>query len=223
MYSPDNVPHKGEERPRWIAAVDDPETARSAISGPPGRGFPSARDNYNAYEQPTEEDLRIFRAQMEALALTDHEKKERDRARREVQRHLMQKAKVRETLRTQRYLGFRKRKNDVSKDAQAGNAPSAHYEDSLSEIDLDKPSPYPQEGTVIFVCIDIEAHEYPPNQITEVGIATLDTADIVGVAPLTTGRKWYGKIRAKHFLVEESMHLQNKDFCRGNRDGFVFG
>lgn len=223
MDSPDNVPHKGEQRPRFFASIEDPETASSVKNAAPARDFLSARENKDAYEEPTEEDLANFRAQMEALALTDRERKERDKLRREAQRHILQKAKVREILRTQRYLGLRKRNGNDGNAAHGEQAAPSQIDDSGSELDLQQVTSHPQESSVVFICVDIEAYEFPPNPITEVGIATLDTADIAGLAPGTNGRNWFKKIRARHFLIEECRYMENRVHCKGNRDGFVFG
>lgn len=216
MSAPDN----GAPRPRYIAKCENPASAPSVKIAIPGRGWRPQNEPPNHVE-PSEEAMRDFRAQMEALALTDLRKRERDKVKRKTQRHLQQKAKACEIMRTQRYLGLRKKNADIGYGGQAGQNVSS--QDSSSELDLEMATPYPQEGSVVFICIDIEAYEFPPNPITEVGIATFDTADISGFAPGLNGHNWFRRIRARHFLVEEFRYLENKVHCIGNRDGFVFG
>lgn len=85
------------------------------------------------------------------------------------------------------------------------------------------PSPYTFEDDVIFVAVDVEAYERNHNIITEVGIATLDTRDIVNMAPFKNGEMWRPRIRARHFRIKEYAHLKNGDFIEGCPDRFDFG
>ena len=68
--------------------------------------------------------------------------------------------------------------------------------------------------------MDVESFERNHNQITEVGISTLDTYDLVGIAPGKGGKAWLPKIRARHFRIQEHAHLVNKDFIQGCADRF---
>lgn len=76
---------------------------------------------------------------------------------------------------------------------------------------------------VVFVAIDIEVHERAHSQITEIGIATLDTRDIAHLAPSENGLSWHSKIRARHFRIEEYAHHVNHEYVRGCPDRFEFG
>lgn len=220
MYAPNN----GTPRPRYIAWAADPLDAPSVKGAVPGRSYlpENERHGYDGYKDPTEKDMMNFLMQMEALAETERQRKERQKLKREKARHLQQKAKAREMMRAQRYLGLRKRRENAGDESQEHGLSSRGEKSGLA-LDLAKPAPYPQEGSVIFICIDVEAYEFSPNPITEIGVATLDTADIAGVAPGENGRNWFKKIRARHFLVKEFRHLENSHHCQGNRDGFVFG
>src|SRR5271163_4320162 len=62
----------------------------------------------------------------------------------------------------------------------------------------DKPAPYDQEGEVVFICIDVEANERNASQITEIGVATLDTRDLKSLTPGKRGENWSAKLRARH-------------------------
>jgi len=90
-------------------------------------------------------------------------------------------------------------------------------------IDIGKPAPYTQEDSVVFICIDVEAYERDHNLITEIGIATLDTADINTVSPGEGGIDWMRAVRARHFRITEHGHLKNQEFINGCADYFQFG
>lgn len=69
----------------------------------------------------------------------------------------------------------------------------------------------------------MESYERNHNLITEIGIATLDTADIIDVAPGQGGVNWFEHIRARHFRVKEYSNLINTEFVTGCPDRFEFG
>lgn len=76
---------------------------------------------------------------------------------------------------------------------------------------------------MVFVCVDVESYERAHHKITEIGIATLDTRDLAGVAPGKDGEHWRSKIRARHFRIRDNAHLVNSDFVVGCPDRFDFG
>jgi len=76
---------------------------------------------------------------------------------------------------------------------------------------------------VVFVCVDVESYERAHHKITEIGVATLDTRDLSGVAPGPHGEAWRAKIRARHFRIQEHAHLVNSQFVSGCPDRFDFG
>ncbi|KAE8451292.1 hypothetical protein EG329_004457 [Mollisiaceae sp. DMI_Dod_QoI] len=79
------------------------------------------------------------------------------------------------------------------------------------------------QDSVIFISVDVEAYEKNHKQITEIGVATLDTLDITKLAPGQGGENWMQKIRARHFRIIEHRHLINKLFVTGCPDNFEFG
>ena len=93
----------------------------------------------------------------------------------------------------------------------------------LEPLDIEKPAPHPFDRDVVFVSIDVEAFERNHNLITEVGISTLDTADIESLAPSQGGANWMEHIRSRHFRITDHEHLRNTTFCTGNPDKFQFG
>ena len=76
---------------------------------------------------------------------------------------------------------------------------------------------------MVFVCVDVEANERNSAQITEIGVATLDTRDLKSLLPGESGTNWLGKIRARHFRIDEYKHIRNTEFVSGCPDRFEFG
>lgn len=85
------------------------------------------------------------------------------------------------------------------------------------------PPPFPTEFDVRFVCIDVEAHESDNKTVTEVGIAILDTQDIVELSPGRSGSDWFDEIQAHHLRVAEVAHVVNSRFVQGCPGDFNFG
>lgn len=79
------------------------------------------------------------------------------------------------------------------------------------------------DDKIVLVAIDIEAYERSHRAITEVGIATLDTQDLINQSPGSNGEDWHQYIHARHFIIEEHKHFVNKDFVRGCPDKFEYG
>jgi hypothetical protein len=75
----------------------------------------------------------------------------------------------------------------------------------------------------VFVCVDVEANERNANQITEIGIAALDTRDLKSLVPGERGANWMTKIRARHFRINEYKHIVNTEFVSGCPERFEFG
>lgn len=94
--------------------------------------------------------------------------------------------------------------------------PSTHF-------NAETPASFEQEDSVVFVCVDVEAYEKDTKKVTEIGVATLDTKDIGGVAPGEGGKNWMPAIRARHFRINEHKHLNNSEFVNGCAGDFQFG
>ena len=73
---------------------------------------------------------------------------------------------------------------------------------------------------MVFVCVDVESYEKDHKKITEIGISTLDTLDLMSIPPGEGGLDWMKKIRARHFRIAEYAHLNNTEFIRGCADKF---
>jgi len=90
-------------------------------------------------------------------------------------------------------------------------------------VDPEQPSPFAFESSVIFICVDVEAYEFDQAKVTEIGIATLDTRDIAGLAPSAGASAWRAAVRSRHFRINEHLHLNNSVHVHGCADRFNFG
>lgn len=90
-------------------------------------------------------------------------------------------------------------------------------------LDVSLPVPFRFDRSVVFICVDIEAYEKDHGKITEIGIATLDTRDLEGVAPGENGENWRSLIQARHFRIRDYTHLVNSEFVSGCPGSFFFG
>jgi hypothetical protein len=97
------------------------------------------------------------------------------------------------------------------------------YGHNLHPLDLEKRVPHLFDRDVVFISVDVEAYERNHGQIMEVGISTLDTADIKPLAPGHSGFEWMKHIRSRHLRIVEHRHLQNTTFCFGDPKRFLFG
>ena len=83
--------------------------------------------------------------------------------------------------------------------------------------------PFRNEWSARFVCVDAEAYERNNSIVTEIGIAILDTDDIIGVAPGEKGQNWFPLIETHHLRVKEVSDMVNHEFVNGCPDYFDFG
>jgi hypothetical protein len=90
-------------------------------------------------------------------------------------------------------------------------------------IDVSLPPPFPFDHSAVFVCVDVESYERAHHKITEIGVATLDTCELVDLAPGPNGENWRSKIQAQHFRIQDHAHLVNSEFVSGCPDRFDFG
>ncbi|KAI1617326.1 hypothetical protein EDD36DRAFT_450974 [Exophiala viscosa] len=134
--------------------------------------------------------------------------------------------------RVQRYFGLRCKSGKVSypdpglswdeqEEFRVKQLKEAHI--ILDPLEVNAPAPLPFEKEPIIISVDIESYERAHNQITEIGVSTLDTLDLVGLPPGNNGKAWINQIRSRHFRIKGREHLVNKDFCVGNPDAFQFG
>ncbi|KAF2491538.1 hypothetical protein BU16DRAFT_621084 [Lophium mytilinum] len=80
-----------------------------------------------------------------------------------------------------------------------------------------------QPSSAILIAIDCEWHENEPRELTEIGIAMLDTRDIQGLEPGPNAENWLDKIWFYHLRIREHGHMLNTRFCPGHPDDFNWG
>ena len=119
---------------------------------------------------------------------------------------------MKQLARTQRYLGLRE------VDLVDGMKPAEGLKNP--DIDVSKPAPFAFERNVVFAAIDLEWYERNSGMVTEIGISTLDTADLEGLPPGDEAANWFSQIKARHFRVREHSDKVNKDFIVGCPDRF---
>ncbi|KAI1413700.1 hypothetical protein F5Y13DRAFT_179403 [Hypoxylon sp. FL1857] len=137
-------------------------------------------------------------------------KKDPELARRK--RFERQKGCGRMIKRTQRYLGLR-----------SPAAFTVHSSSSVEGWHVDMSAPFKMESSVRFVCVDVEAWERWTHDVTEVGLAVLDTQDIADVPPGTDGHDWFPLIRSYHFRIREHIDKINRIHVHGCPHLFNFG
>lgn len=147
-------------------------------------------------------------------------------------RILQQQDWIKSLKRAQRYVGLRPKAQPirtipgVDADRSVEREEAAQHERKLLETDnlsISQPVPHPFDNKVVFVCIDVESYERDHRQITEIGVSTLDTRDLIEIAPGQDGKNWMTQIRSRHFRITERAHLINTDFVKGSPDRFEFG
>ncbi|KAF1844507.1 uncharacterized protein K460DRAFT_404802 [Cucurbitaria berberidis CBS 394.84] len=196
--------------PRYLGRSHSREDYDNMVENTPNDMFRAAGEpSHPPLEGHTLED---FKQQMEELADIQKAKNKATRAKRQLDRHGKQRSMADQFKRTQRYLGLRPGMMDVT--AQPP---------SLGAVDPMSPAPFIFDQSVVFVCVDAESYERAHHKITEIGVATLDTRELIGVAPGIDGANWRNLIRARHFRVNEYRHLVNTDFVTGCPDNFDFG
>ncbi|OJD13377.1 hypothetical protein AJ78_06166 [Emergomyces pasteurianus Ep9510] len=175
-----------------------------------------------------------FKAKM--AAAVDATRKRNKAARKKKQGDRIQKLQdwCRALKRAQCYLGMRPRR---PRDIQPPPADALTWEEQkrvereyaltcgmiLVPFDINQPVPFPFASEPIFVCVDVEANEKAHRQITEIGVSTLDTLDLVGIAPGEGGCNWIAKIQSRHFRISEYSHIVNREYISGCPDRFEFG
>ncbi|KAL4795596.1 hypothetical protein BDV19DRAFT_389188 [Aspergillus venezuelensis] len=165
------------------------------------------------------EQLIAFEKMMEA-AISAAKGKFKSKSKAKKQRLRVQRdIDARETVsRAQCYLGLRQESSDFIEckwdEVAAPESP---------RLTVDSPVPYPFWQEPVFISVDVEVNERFHRQVTEIGISTLDTRDLVGVAPGPRGENWQSRIRSHHLRVLEYKHHVNQLYVRGCPDRFEFG
>ena len=182
--------------------------------------------------RPTERSFTAFKAKIERIISSTKKKKQATKQKRLYDRFLRHQDWVKQLKRAQRYLGLRPRATQIPVPNSATSwAEQQKRRDQdlravgvlLEPLDTSKPAPYVFESDPVIVCVDVEAYEWDHSKVTEIGVSTLDTLDLAGLALGDGGENWIAHIRSRHFRIHGREHLENKDFCSGSANNFQFG
>ncbi|KAL9094062.1 MAG: hypothetical protein Q9165_003732 [Trypethelium subeluteriae] len=190
-----------------------------------------ASDTGEPVSPADERSLEAFKHKIEAALKVNKARKNAAKAKKKDQRVKRQQDMVRMLKRAQRYLGIRPKSQRGSlsteifenwedeREAFAKISDQAH----VPPIDVEQAPPHPFDNTVVFICVDVEVWEKDHHSITEIGVSTLDTLDLIGVPPGRNGINWEPKIHKYHFRIKEYAHLVNSQYVEGCPDKFEFG
>ncbi|MCJ1284355.1 hypothetical protein MMC26_003686 [Xylographa opegraphella] len=238
-----NFSDDGQPRPRFLG-ISSSQAAFKAIEQQVPTMESLVKGTESLALDTDDKSFAAFKMKMDLGHMATHKKAKANKEKKKFQRVQQKEAWSRQLRRTQRYLGIRPRSETNT--WSGGKAPSLDepgqkWEDyvtakekydreirekhALPPLDVSYPVPYAFENSVVFVCVDVESFERSHSQITEIGISTLDTNDLIGLAPGPDGKDWMKKIISRHFRIKERVHLVNKDFVTGCPDRFekVFG
>ena len=218
---------EGSPRPRFLGRLTNLCSVIDLEAMIPGEG--SAAEEQEVLD---ERSLPIFRAKMSAAIQAGKQKSQHAKDKRRIDRMNVKKGWCAELKRAQCYLGLRPRGTARKEDFYGD--PNMSWDDSqraqeeyekaagirLPPIDLAASAPFPFDRNVVFVCVDVEAYERDQRRVTEIGISTLDTLDMIKVPPGERGEEWMKLMRCRHFRIVETSHLNNSEFISGCADRF---
>ncbi|KAJ8130076.1 hypothetical protein O1611_g3560 [Lasiodiplodia mahajangana] len=118
--------------------------------------------------------------------------------------------------RVQRYLGLRKATGHMSSHMPSKNSVATNW-------NVSKPAPFRPKESVRFVCVDVEADEKEATRVTEIGLAVLDTEDLIDTCPGEKGENWFPLVQAHHIRIKERCYIVNSEFVNGCPEAFDFG
>ncbi|RHZ66857.1 uncharacterized protein CDV56_101898 [Aspergillus thermomutatus] len=193
------------------------------------------------YEPPTEMDeVRLAYEQMIEYGINASKNKSRSKGSKAKKQQFRLQAEI-ELLQTRKkmhcYLGLRshhsldlpelidersweeKRNDDCSTAQRLDDTDST----GIPRLDMDYPAMFPFWKEPILISVDVECNERCHEQVTEVGISTLDTVDLVGIPPGENAEKWTSRIRSRHLRVREYGHIVNRQYVAGCPGSFEFG
>ncbi|KAI1154225.1 hypothetical protein F4825DRAFT_448706 [Nemania diffusa] len=127
-----------------------------------------------------------------------------------------QKDSGRMLKRVQRYLGLRQAISHLSSHMSSKSLIATNW-------DVSKPAPFKARESVRFVCVDVEAYERDTRVITEIGLAVLNTEDLIDICPGEGGVNYFSLVQAHHVRIMERCNIVNHEFVVGCPEAFHFG
>ncbi|KAF2834940.1 hypothetical protein M501DRAFT_943064, partial [Patellaria atrata CBS 101060] len=197
--------------PRFLGRSTHRDKYNSLTEVVPGKAFKMIDEKELC--SPNYRITETFRTLMDAATDLSNKRSKADKAKKKAERAALNQVMLNQLRRAERYLGLHK----------VMNAEEAKGAESIPPIDPNLPAPWPFESDVVFISVDVEAYEHNHNLITEIGVSTLDTRDIINIPPGKQGENWLEKFRNRHFRIKEYANLVNKNFIIGCPDRFEFG
>ena len=201
-----DFPDDGTPRPRYLGTSDS-KRMYTAYE----HSIPKAFD-----EMPsTDRSFEAFKRKIEAGIEATKNRKKRSKQKRQQEKALTKSDWSRQLRRAQRYLGLRAQEQEA---VSLGRALA--LDEPVPELAYDVAPRHPFDSDVIFISVDVESYERSHNQITEIGIATLDSRALTGIASGQLARNWQDKVKARHFIIDENAHLVNSKYVDGCPNSF---
>lgn len=158
-------------------------------------------------------------------AVMDVEKKKGGASKRKKQqrRNFAVAESYKQLQRAQRYLGLLP-KPSIAQQVYANQSnQNGEVQTSSVALDVKAPAPFLFEDNPIVISIDVESYEMDHSIITEIGVSTLDTTDLINNTIGEQGEGWIKRIRSRHFRIKGRENLKNNRFVHGDPDMFQFG
>ncbi|KAL8934053.1 MAG: hypothetical protein Q9216_006092 [Gyalolechia sp. 2 TL-2023] len=218
---------KGIPRPRYLGRLDLEHNLDEMEAK-----IPPFRQDVNGNHRADDRSFAAFKKKMEEAVQATKQKSKFQKDRKRKERITLKQSWCEQMKRAQCYLGVRPRMEPGMKDpASDPSIPMRELERAvqrynlsqcieLPDLEIAEPVPFEFRSNVVFICVDVEAYEKNDRPITEIGISTLDTNDLIGLPPGEVGKTWMQKIRARHFRIKETAHLRNSEFVAGCADRF---
>lgn len=211
----------GTPKPQYLGQSCSRETKDLLMTKIPES---SSEESGSVTSQDQTESTKAFRAKMEAGLEASKNKTKASRERKRVEKIERHREWTQSLKRAQCYMGVHPRRVSQAENTnipEARNQPEAPV--TLPTLQLAQPAPFAFAYEPIFVCIDIESNERRHREITEIGVSTLDTLDLVNVPPGKGGENWIRWIRSRHIRIKESAHIVNNTYVSGCPNRFEFG
>ena len=221
---------EGSPRPRYLGRLTN-DCSMDELE----QAIPAAGSSTEEPEQLDERSLPMFRHYMQLALQANKQKSKAVRDKKKRDRISLKKKRCAELKRAQCYLGLRRRGTVQLEDYISDHNMSYEDQQKAQEeyeiaagiktipLDLSVPAAYHFDRNPVFICVDIEVYEKDHRSLTEIGVTTLDTLDLIHIAPGEGGRNWMNLLRPRHFRVVEHAHMNNSEFVSGCADRFEFG
>ncbi|KAL8847317.1 MAG: hypothetical protein Q9221_007633 [Calogaya cf. arnoldii] len=218
---------EGLPRPRYLGRLDLEHSLDDMEAK-----IPSYTDKDYGGHKADDRSFAAFKKKMEAAIEATKQKSKHQRDKKKKERIGTKQTWCEQLKRAQCYLGVRPRTvpdmpnpmEDPTIQPRELERAMKRYQLSkgveLPDLNISEPAPFAFQDHVVFVCVDIEAYEKDNRPITEIGVSTLDTHDLVGLSPGECGKAWMKKIRSRHFRIKETAHLHNSEYVAGCADRF---